>query len=376
MEYSDGPDQVEPGDELVMDHESLGAATYDSDHDGVADSVILGIDDHTVMFTDSDGDGEVDSRTTFGTDGEVLEQKNVSGEDATTSSSDGTDSGSDTTGGDTSGDTTGGETTGGETTGSDTTGSDTTGDDAGETSSTVISVVDDQGRSVDVGPPTVDMDGDGTPDTAVVQGDGGSTIGYTDRNGDGEADQITEITADRHVTISVVNSAGDWEVAQTGTLDANGHFVPSEGTGTATDDLRQDGTATESVAWGLLPADTADTTDTADPAAGQTDASDAAAPADTAGSVPIVYTDPEGNTYELGLPTEDFNGDGRADTVITTLADGTVVGYSDVDGDGLTDQVTQINTDGTVTIGVPDGVGGWEEAATGTLGENGEFVPA
>ncbi|MEJ7648047.1 MAG: DUF6802 family protein [Nakamurella sp.] len=359
MEYSDGPDQVEPGDELVMDHESLGAATYDSDHDGVADSVIIGIDDHTVMFTDADGDGEVDSRTTFDTDGEVLEQKNVSGEDATTSSSDSTDSGGDT---------------GGDTTGGDTTGGDTTGD--GETSSTVISVVDDQGRSVDVGPPTVDMDGDGTADTAVVQGDGGSTIGYTDRNGDGEADQITEITADRHVTISVVNSAGDWEVAQTGTLDANGHFVPSEGSGTTTDDLRQDGTAAESVAWGLLPADTGDATDAADPAAGQAAASGATAPDDTAGNVPIVYTDPEGNTYELGLPTEDFNGDGRADTVITTLADGTVVGYSDVDGDGLTDQVTQINTDGTVTIGVPDGVGGWEEAATGTLGANGEFVPA
>ncbi|WP_353649809.1 DUF6802 family protein [Nakamurella sp. A5-74] len=371
MEYSDGPDQVEPGDELVMDHESLGAASYDSDHDGVADSVIIGIDDHTVMFTDTDGDGEVDSRTTFGADGEVLEEKNVSGEDATTSSSDSTDSS-----GNTGSDTTGGDTTGGDTTGRDTTGSDTTGDDSSETSSTVISVVDDQGRSVDVGPPTVDMDGDGTADTAVVQGDGGSTIGYTDRNGDGEADQITEITADRHVTISVVNSSGDWEVAQTGTLDPDGHFVPSEGTGTTTDDLRQDGPAAESVAWGLLPAGTADASEAADPAVGQSEASESTAPDDTAGSVPIVYTDPEGITYELGVPTEDFDGDGRADTVITTLADGTVVGYSDVDGDGLTDQVTQINTDGTVTIGVPDGVGGWEEAATGTLGENGEFVPA
>lgn len=364
MEYSDGSDQVESGDELVMDHETLGTATVDSDHDGVADSVILGIDDHTVMFTDSDGDGQVDTQTVYDTDGNVVDEKDVSGEDATTS-----DTSSDSSGTD-SGDSTGSDTSDTSTTDTgDTTGTDqsSTGED---TSGTAISVVDDQGRTVEVGPPTVDMDGDGTADTAVVQGDDGSTIGYTDRNGDGEADQLTEITADRHVTISVLNSAGEWEVAQTGTLDANGHFVPSEGSGSSTDGFRADG---EGVAWGILPTDAA----AGDAGAADTDAP-VDAPDDVSGATgtPIVYTDPEGNTYELGLPTEDFNGDGQADTVITTLPDGTVVGYSDVDGDGLTDQVTQINTDGTVTIGVPDGAGGWEEAATGTLGENGEFVPA
>lgn len=81
MEYGDGSGQVESGDELVLDHENLGAATYDSDHDGVADSVIIGVDDHTVMYTDSDGDGEVDSRTLFDSDGSVLEHEETSGED-------------------------------------------------------------------------------------------------------------------------------------------------------------------------------------------------------------------------------------------------------------------------------------------------------
>ncbi|MBE7161734.1 MAG: hypothetical protein INR72_10835 [Williamsia herbipolensis] len=351
MEYSDVNDQVEPGEELVADHESLGHAAVDSDHDGVADSVIIGVDDKTVMFTDTDGDGEADQRTVYDSDGNVVDQKDLDSTGPDDSDSDSTTPDSSDGGG----------------SGSDTTSPDEP-DDTQNSQDGVITMVDDEGRSVDVGPPTVDMDGDGTPDTAVVQGDDGSTIGYTDRNGDGEADQITRITADRHVSILVVDSSGEWVVAQTGTLDENGHFVPDEGS----DGPDSRGSDAEGLAWTLPQVDTP----TEVPVATAEGEADQAVADTTAATQPIVYTDPDGNTYELGLPTEDFNGDGQVDTVITTLDDGTIVVYSDVDGDGLTDQVTQINTDGSVTIGVPDGVGGWEEAATGSLGENGEFVPA
>ena len=88
-----------------------------------------------------------------------------------------------------------------------------------------------------------------------------------------------------------------------------------------------------------------------------------------------MFTAADGQTYELGAPTADLDGDGNPDTVVTEMPDGTVVGYSDVDGDGQADQVTQIDPDGSVTIGVPDGNGGWEQAATGRIGDNGEFVP-
>jgi len=82
-----------------------------------------------------------------------------------------------------------------------------------------------------------------------------------------------------------------------------------------------------------------------------------------------------GGEYDLGHPTTDLNGDGTADTVVAQLSDGTVVGYSDNDGDGTADQVTQISPDGRVMIGVSDGRGGWQQAATGYLGADGSFVP-
>ncbi|MDQ6657188.1 MAG: hypothetical protein M3Z00_02955, partial [Actinomycetota bacterium] len=186
----------------------------------------------------------------------------------------------------------------------------------------------------------------------------GSTSGYTDRNGDGEADQITKIGTDNQVTILVADGNGGWGVAETGHLDSNGDFVQGSGSSS-----------------GAVPADHPSSSSSG-PTGGDNlvnaVSGDTAAAADDSS---ISYTDATGQTYTLGAPTADFNGDGTPDTVVTTLENGTVVGYSDVDGDGQTDQVTQIDPDGTITIGVPDGNGGWEQAATGTLGANGEFVP-
>lgn len=371
MEYSDGTEDVEPGGTISADGQDLGTASYDADGDGVADSVIVGQDQYTVVITDHDGDGEADSITTYDSDGTVVDQKGDSGEVPDTEQT-GQDTGSteETSTGDS------GETDSGDT-GSDPDSGDSgdSGDtDTGDTdtSASSISVVDDQGRTVEVGEPTVDMNGDGTNDTAVVHGDDGSTTGYTDRNGDGEADQITHITADSQVTISVSDGSGGWEVESTGHIDEDGQFVPDEsGSGTAGQHGSSSRTSEDS---GDVVGD--DTAVAVAPTAGVA-ADDTALSGTLGGSaVGISYTDASGQSYDLGEPTADFDGDGNPDTVVTTLEDGTVVGYSDVDGDGLTDQVTQINPDGSVTIGVPDGKGGWEEAATGTIGPDGAFVPA
>lgn len=428
MEYSDDSDSVEPGADLTLDGTDLGKASYDADSDGVADSVVIGDGQYTVVATDSDGDGEIDDVTGYDADGNELPGGELGMPDpgAGTGPTDGSDAdpptGDDGTDGsiDTvaSGDTATGAA------GATTDSSDgTDGTDAPS-----LSVIDDQGRSVDLGAAQVDMDGDGTPDTTVVRGDDGSTVGYTDRNGDGEVDQITRVEADNSVIITVADGNGDWSVVATGRLDDDGNFVPADsepgssdtGSSAGTDSgvgYRQElpadgamaepagdqpasdtgasagadtaGAATDSgatdassdasqsggaeAAGGAVPADASPSgeqafEDAADGSAGTAGAEDGAADAD------LVYTDQSGQVYQLGAPTADFDGDGTNDTVVTTLANGTVVGYSDIDGDGHIDQVTQIDPDGSVTVGVPDGDGGWEQAATGTIGPEGQFV--
>lgn len=128
-----------------------------------------------------------------------------------------------------------------------------------------------------------------------------------------------------------MTSSGGWEVTATGHLDADGVLVP-----------------------GSRP--------------------NASADGDSARADAISVTD-QGQAYDLGRPTTDLDGDGAADTVVTHLTDGTVVGYSDTDGDGTADQVTRISPDGSVVIGVLDGNGGWEQAAAGQLDQDGRFVP-
>jgi len=349
MEYSDGSEGVEPGASISAHGEDLGAATYDSDHDGVADSVIVGQDEYTVVVTDSDHDGTADSVTGYDAQGHQV-QHGPSGDTGVDGS--GSNPGSDGSG--TADPGSGGSGSGDPATDGDPGGS------SGDAAAGSITVVDEQGRAVEVGPPTADMDGDGTADTAIVRNDDGSTTGYTDRNADGEADQITQIGTDNHVTISISDGKGGWDVAATGRLDANGEFVEDAGSGAGDPAAGTDSTNPDNAVGGAVLSDLA----AGDPAGD---------PADSVATT-ITYTDANGQSYPLGAPTADFDGDGTPDTVVTTLENGTVVGYSDVDGDGRTDQVTQIDPDGTVTIGVPDGNGGWEEAATGHLGKNGEFI--
>jgi hypothetical protein len=381
MQFNDDTDLPDPGDHVILDDEDLGSATYDSDHDGVADSVIVGQEDYSVVITDSDHDGEADSVKAYDHEGNQVDPRTGAsvGDGSAGDGSAGDDSSGDsTTGGtgtegqvDPTGHTTGtddgqpGEADGSTTETSsgtegqpgESSGMEPTGDqgDAGTGDGTTdgttdggITVIGDDGTPVTVGQPTADLNGDGTPDTAVVQNHDGSTTGYTDVDGDGHADQITQINADGSVVIAVSDGDGHWQVESTGHIETDGTYVEDPKTGDEEPDVP------------------------AVPAGAETAADDSS---NIESGTTITFTSADGQAYPLGPPTADLSGDGRLDTVVNQLPDGTVVGYSDIDGDGQADQVTQIDPDGAVTIGVPDGSGGWEQAATGRIGDGGEFVP-
>ncbi len=375
MQFNDDTDLPDPGDHVILDDEDLGSATYDSDHDGVADSVIVGQEDYSVVITDSDHDGEADSVKAYDHEGNQVDPRTGAavGDGSAGDGSAGDDSSGDSTTGGTEGqvDPTGhtpgtddgqpgeadGSTTetssGTEGQSGESSGMEPTGDqgDAGTGDGTTdggITVIGDDGTPVTVGQPTADLNGDGTPDTAVVQNHDGSTTGYTDVDGDGHADQITQINADGSVVIAVSDGDGHWQVESTGHIETDGTYVEDPKTGDEEPDVP------------------------AVPAGAETAADDSS---NIESGTTITFTSADGQAYPLGPPTADLSGDGRLDTVVNQLPDGTVVGYSDIDGDGQADQVTQIDPDGAVTIGVPDGSGGWEQAATGRIGDGGEFVP-
>ncbi len=330
MQFDDGSSDVHPGEDITVTSQGhtqdLGAASYDSDHDGVADSVIVGDGDHVLVFTDSDHDGHADSVTEYDSSGHV-----VHGDGSDPSGTTGTSGTTDHDGG-------------------STTGSDTGSDGA---PAATITVTADDGSHVGVGAPTVDLNQDGHPDTALVKHADGSVTGYTDRDGDGQADQITQISSDGSVIITVHDGSGDWHVAATGHVDSSGKLV---------EDASPTTTSTDSVPNTVHAGDATAETDPG-----------GAANATTHPAGDITFT-ADGKDYDLGKPTADMNGDGTPDTVVSHQADGTVVGYTDTDGDGTADQVTEISPDGHVTIGATDGHGGWHQVATGHLDPDGKFV--
>lgn len=345
MEFDTGPD-VQPGHEITYESSSgpvdLGEAGYDSDHDGVADSVIVIQDGKEYVVTDADQDGTAESLHAYDSTGQEVDPKSGAPLDrATPDNGNASGTGDDSSNSDpTTGSATGADAGGTSETGSsnpDDTDSDTT--SAGNAGH-YITVTRDDGSAHSVGAPTVDLDKDGSPDTAVVHNSDGSISGYTDRDGDGSVDQITQIDPDGKVVIAVSDGNGGWEVAATGRMDGDGTLVED---------------STENANAGGSGADDRSNT-------GHLSTSD------------VGFTEP-GEEYEFGHPTTDLNGDGTADTVVTQLSDGTVVGYSDSDGDGTADQVAQISPDGRVMIGISDGRGGWQQAATGHLGADGTFVP-
>lgn len=207
----------EGGDEngdikVTVDHQDYEVeANYDSHHDGVDDTAMVQTDHGYVGFTDTHHSGHADLMTTFDDDGHVTGQASydaASGEWVSTGDHGDAPDPSEQT-------------------------STQTGHDIR---------VDTPSGEQDVGPATESSAGDDHPDTAVVRTDDGGMILYTDKDGDGEADQSTEIDAHGHVTIKVHEGHGEWKTVQTGHLDGNGEYVPdghnsAAGDGNTTDGL-------------------------------------------------------------------------------------------------------------------------------------------
>ena len=195
MEFGTGHD-VRPGDDITMETSSggqdLGQATYDSDHDGLADSVIIIQGDHEYLITDADHDGDADSVRAF----------DHSGQEVNPSSGDSVDDPSGSAGSGTN--VQGGAAVGHGSIGgaaADVVFGPTTG--AFAVVGAGMSVNGDDGTVHELGAATVDLD----------------------RDGDGVADQMTRIGVDGEVVISVSDGSGGWAVASTGHLDEFGTLV-------------------------------------------------------------------------------------------------------------------------------------------------------
>ncbi|GGL96146.1 DUF6802 family protein [Nakamurella endophytica] len=411
MQYDDGSGDVQPGHDIAISgngsSEDLGPATYDSDHDGVADSVVIGQDDHSYVVTDSDHDGRADSMRAFDEDGRRVDPK--TGEplpDDTAGQQTGTDGHDDTASSHGSDGTAGGH--GGDGSAGDAAGaihtSDTGADAAGQAGAGApdaadgttgtgtdaaaggLSVAGADGGAIELGDPTVDLDKDGHADTAVVRGTDGSVTGFTDRDGDGVADQITQINPDHQVVIAVSDGQGGWQVVATGHMDADNTMVEDPTPAPGAEIHLPTGEAGTSGTDGTDAPDAGVPTDTTDTTTDTTTVPATDGPA-TGGPTPDAGTDPGGaspagditysaggHEYDLGAPTHDMNADGTPDTVVVHQADGTVIGYTDTDGDGQADQITQVAADGSVVIGVSDGHGGWSQVASGHRADDGSFV--
>lgn len=83
--------------------------------------------------------------------------------------------------------------------------------------------------ATDLGPPSHDTDGDGVPDTVVVTDPAGSSVLYTDVDGDGSADVATEITNEGRVTVSEHVGDGQWTVVERGQIIPDGSYERADG---------------------------------------------------------------------------------------------------------------------------------------------------
>lgn len=368
MQYDDGSGDVTPGEDIVVDTANgqvdLGPASYDSDHDGVADSVIVADGDEVMVITDADHDGHADHIRAYDQDGHEVDPKTGEplGPDGDTGST------GDTTGHDTGDD--GGNVSPVSNTGD---GHDNTGDAGASGHSGDITVADSSGKTVDVGSPTVDLDKDGKPDTAVVRGSDGTVTAFTDRDGDGTADQITQVSANGSVVVGVHDGSGGWQVVATGHVDSEGNLVKdAEPDPNASIHLPSGGESSDP-GTDTHNTDT-HTTDTHTTDTHTTDSHTSDTHGTPAGNGDITVS-AGGKDYDLGRPTADMDGDGKPDTFVSKQADGTITGYTDVDGNGTADRITQISPDGNVVIAEADGNGGWHQVATGHLDSDGNFVP-
>lgn len=193
-----------------------------------------------------------------------------------------------------------------------------------------IAVAGDGGFS-DAGEPQYDMDGDGTPETALVERDG-KILQYSDTDGDGRADQLLQISTDDRSATILVDHGDGWEIEATGRIGQDGDFVPDDG----------------ATPVGLPLVD-------APPAIGVT----------VPGSTVAVT---------VGPPDQDIDGDGVAESVAVRAPDGHLLIVSDIDADGTADQMIDVDQEsGRVSWMTLDDDGGWVVAQHGHVTPEGDL---
>ncbi|MGH3438609.1 MAG: DUF6802 family protein [Sciscionella sp.] len=157
--------------------------TVDYDHDGVLDGAQTATPDGgELLYVDSDHDGVADMAIGYDHSGQVISEARL---DPHTGSWIGETPTSDP-------------------------GSDPAADQASGTSEEIH--VDTDHGEVDAGAATVDSDGDGQNDTAIVH-DGGDTVLFTDNDHDGKADVATVIGSDGHTETVEHTGPGEWSTA-------------------------------------------------------------------------------------------------------------------------------------------------------------------
>ncbi|EMD22475.1 DUF6802 family protein [Amycolatopsis azurea] len=158
---------------------------YDLDKDGVNDAAVIQHDDGTGQaFVDTDGDGDADQYAVLDENGKVVQEAVYDEASGAWVEAGG--------------------------------GGHDDGSDAG-TSGTMHA--DMPSGDVEVGPPTIDTDGDGTPDTAVIQTEDGRTIAFTDKDGDGKADIAVETDASGNSKTYEHTGPGQWTETGSGVVN-------------------------------------------------------------------------------------------------------------------------------------------------------------
>jgi len=204
----------------------------------------------------------------------------------------------------------------------------------------------DHGRYIDAGAPQYDMNGDGAPETAVIER-AGVILQYSDTDGDGRADQLLTVNADHSASISLV-SGGGWEVAVQGHIAGDGDFVP-----------------TEHVAQAGQHAEPSEPTS---PPSHRP-------PGRHAGAPDIELRVPGVDAVDLGRPNQDLDGDGVPESVAVRTQDGHVLIVSDTDADGAADRLIDIDPDtGHAQWMAQDAHGQWAQTQHGHVDASGALV--
>lgn len=180
----------------------------DIDSDGVEDTAVIERPDGSVQaFVDDDSDGDADTYLKLDEHGDVLARAaydEASGDWAATEQDDGAGTGD-------------------------------TGDISGTRTSAGNMSADMPSGDVTLGPPTVDTNDDGVADTAVVEDEDGSTLMFTDVDGDGAADVVVVITSSGESTTYEHTGDGEWTpVGDSGGTQKDSENAAGDDTATGT----------------------------------------------------------------------------------------------------------------------------------------------